>query len=357
MSLRRRMTKRGRGKGRAVDGATGGEWRQSRHAQRFGAAAGAGAKAGREMNSNRIRTDILHAVMLREQIAGVRKRDAVAAEMPPSAAACAGRKRWAGRASGAGAYARSRRRGRRNERMTRDKPAGRVGTRAGCESKKLHSPCKNAVQGCANDQHAKKCGPPARPRARKRAIKGGRTHDAGQAGRSAACSSPRTMAGRFYSTRKATRRKRPCGYGGRRRKRTTQARGSRRSPLTFAPGKERSAGVSPRRGGRRCAVCRRLGARKARPPRHLRRDAARAGICAASAACLLYAAFRPGGCGAPGNGRMRLRAAAGGAWRAARGASRPPRGKRRTGGRRADGDMRNKHRARQCGGKERRREA
>ena len=34
------------------------------------------------MNSNRIRTDILHAVMLREQIAGVRKRDAVLPKCP-----------------------------------------------------------------------------------------------------------------------------------------------------------------------------------------------------------------------------------------------------------------------------------
>ena len=38
------------------------------------------------MNSNRIRTDILHAVMLREQIAGVRKRDAVRVAVKEAAA-------------------------------------------------------------------------------------------------------------------------------------------------------------------------------------------------------------------------------------------------------------------------------
>lgn len=114
------------------------------------------------MNSNRIRTDILHAVMLREQIAGVRKRDAVRPKCP----VCGGvrRQEALGRAcEWCGSLCEEQAAG-PPERENDERQNGRArGTRAGCESKKLHSPCKNAVQGCANDQHAKKCGPPARP--------------------------------------------------------------------------------------------------------------------------------------------------------------------------------------------------
>lgn len=125
------------------------------------------------MNSNRIRTDILHAVMLREQIAGVRKRDAVLPKCP----VCGGvrRQEALGRAcEWCGAYARSRRRGRRNERMTRDKPAGRVARGRAAKARSFIPPAKMPYKDVPTINTLKNAAARA-PRARKRAIKGGRT--------------------------------------------------------------------------------------------------------------------------------------------------------------------------------------